>query len=118
MTTPNEEYDCRHCGTPIYRTCAGQVRRQDDGSHHGEGGDNCVKMLKQQRDEARSARMTVYAIAVDLAHALRLAVTTEFHEERLAAIEKWERHVLEWATAARPCVSTKNPGTRPEGEKP
>lgn len=37
---------------------------------------------------------TVYDLAIELAHALRLAVTTEFKRERRDALDKWERHVL------------------------
>ena len=48
MGFENEKYNCRACGTPVYRTAAGQVRQQSDGSHHGHGGDACIRILQQR----------------------------------------------------------------------
>ena len=55
--------------------------------------------------ELETDRRAAYGHAVDLAAALRLAVTTGFPKERLAALAAWEECVLTLASSASPVAS-------------
>ena len=49
--------------------------------------------------------VNVHALGIDLAHALRLAVVTDFSPERDAALEKWDLYILDLARKKGLCVS-------------
>lgn len=62
--------------------------------HHKKCGD-CFSPAVVLRLEAERDRVS--RLAIDLAHALRIAVDTVFPDERLTALQQWERYILDIA---------------------